>query len=242
MKRQHQQPIFRRLLTLIRIWTRIGTSKTSFFSSLKTRRFDFFQLKKKTILFPTGFSSSSMFSCSSLWNETKLFFWGKFFEIRRRSSSSSLIFVLIVEKDKKKRKNTRWKSFRFSSQSMNFVPTRSISTLSSSHRLYPNSGMIPKYTGYLPRKTFLIVFLFVKFFRFFSERKYRIGQTYGDTSRGLPVCSHSLSSFGDYVRSKSTIDLSNDADWHFQHWRKFLWHLWLNFEQNIWFFIDFVGF
>lgn len=73
------------------------------------------------------------------------------------------------------------------SQSMTFIPRRSVSTLDT-HRLYPNSGMIPKYTGYLP------------------QRKYRIGQTYGDTSRNLPVCSHSLGNFGEFLRSKSTMD------------------------------------
>ncbi|CAF0744732.1 unnamed protein product [Rotaria sordida] len=69
------------------------------------------------------------------------------------------------------------------------VLPRSITSFSS-HRLYAQSGMVPKYTGYLP------------------QSKYRIGQTYGDTSRNLPVCSHSFNNFGDSVRSKSSVDFS----------------------------------
>ncbi|CAF1185704.1 unnamed protein product [Adineta ricciae] len=70
----------------------------------------------------------------------------------------------------------------------NFAQDNSITDYST-QRLYSRSGMIPKYTGYLP------------------QRKYRIGQTYGDTSRGLPVCSHSLSNYGDYLRSKTSLGM-----------------------------------
>ncbi|CAF0843115.1 unnamed protein product [Adineta steineri] len=65
-------------------------------------------------------------------------------------------------------------------------------TNSSNQRLYAQSGMIPKYTGYLP------------------QRKYRIGQTYGDTSRGLPVCTHSLNNYGDFLRSKTSIGVNKN--------------------------------
>ncbi|CAF0869572.1 unnamed protein product [Rotaria sordida] len=72
---------------------------------------------------------------------------------------------------------------------IDFTRPRPIS--SSSHRIYAQSGMIPRYTGYLP------------------QRKYRVGQTFGDTTRDLPVCSHSGSNYGDMVRSKTFIDSSS---------------------------------
>ncbi|CAF0924639.1 unnamed protein product [Adineta steineri] len=56
-----------------------------------------------------------------------------------------------------------------------------------SYRIYSNIGMVPKYTGYLP------------------QRKYRVGQTFGDTTRELPVCSHSYSNYGELLRSKTFI-------------------------------------
>jgi len=70
--------------------------------------------------------------------------------------------------------------------------------------------MIPKYTGYLPRKfiqkkTKKSIFIDQYFF---LERKYRVGQTFGDTTRNLPVCSHSLSNYGDLVRANSFIESS----------------------------------
>ncbi|UJR08546.1 hypothetical protein I4U23_012808 [Adineta vaga] len=55
------------------------------------------------------------------------------------------------------------------------------------YRIYSSIGMVPKYTGYLP------------------QRKYRVGQTFGDTTRELPVCAHSYANYGDLVRSKSFI-------------------------------------
>ncbi|CAF0782401.1 unnamed protein product [Rotaria sp. Silwood1] len=69
------------------------------------------------------------------------------------------------------------------------VLQRSVTSFSS-HRLYSQAGMVPKYTGYLP------------------QSKYHIGQTYGDTTRTLPVCSHSFNNFGDFVRSKTSIDFN----------------------------------
>ncbi|CAF0917529.1 unnamed protein product [Didymodactylos carnosus] len=60
--------------------------------------------------------------------------------------------------------------------------------ISSANRLYVKPGMIPKYTGYLP------------------QRKYHIGHTYGDTTRSLPVCSHSFSNYADFIRSKTFIE------------------------------------
>lgn len=90
---------------------------------------------------------------------------------------------------------------------MNFVPQRSTTSFDQP-RLYPNSGMIPKYTGYLPRKNFLHIDVF---HALLVERKYHIGQTYGDTSRDLPICSHSFSNYGDFVRSKSMMDTRANA-------------------------------
>ncbi|XP_025114228.1 protein FAM166B-like [Pomacea canaliculata] len=51
-------------------------------------------------------------------------------------------------------------------------------------RLYPKGGMLPKYTGYLP------------------QRKFVFGNTYGDTTRSLEVCSHNLPSYADFVKTK----------------------------------------
>ncbi|CAF2533348.1 unnamed protein product [Rotaria sp. Silwood2] len=73
------------------------------------------------------------------------------------------------------------------------VVQRSVTSFSS-HRLYAQSGMVPKYTGYLP------------------QSKYHIGQTYGDTTRNLPICSHSFNNFGEYVRSKSSVDFNTHND------------------------------
>ncbi|KAK6194674.1 hypothetical protein SNE40_000265 [Patella caerulea] len=49
-------------------------------------------------------------------------------------------------------------------------------------RLYPHDGMIPNYTGYIP------------------QRRYAFGNTYGDTTRSLEVCRHSLPSYGEYTK------------------------------------------
>ncbi|CAF4520796.1 unnamed protein product [Rotaria socialis] len=74
------------------------------------------------------------------------------------------------------------------------VPKQRSFTSFSSHRLYGNSGMVPKYTGYLP------------------QNKYHIGKTYGDTSRELAVCAHSFSNYGDYVRSQSSVNFHDNNE------------------------------
>jgi len=53
----------------------------------------------------------------------------------------------------------------------------------------------------------LFVFSELIGFCFALERKYHIGQTYGDTSRDLPVCSHSFANYGDFVRSKTSLEM-----------------------------------
>nr|KAG5703056.1 hypothetical protein BaRGS_016217 [Batillaria attramentaria] len=53
-----------------------------------------------------------------------------------------------------------------------------------SRRIYPNGGMIPKYTGYVP------------------QRRYVFGNTYGDTTRSLEVCNHKMLCYGDYVKTQ----------------------------------------
>ncbi|XP_046567438.1 uncharacterized protein C10orf82-like [Haliotis rubra] len=52
-----------------------------------------------------------------------------------------------------------------------------------SRRLYLQDGMIPKYTGYVP------------------QRRYAFGNTYGDTTRSMDVCSHGQDSFGTHVKT-----------------------------------------
>jgi len=49
------------------------------------------------------------------------------------------------------------------------------------NRVFVAPGMIPKYTGYV------------------HGRKYQFGNTYGETTRQLPVCNHSLPNFGEYM-------------------------------------------
>lgn len=58
---------------------------------------------------------------------------------------------------------------------------------SFNRRLYQNDGMIPKYTGYIPQKRFVF------------------GNTYGDTTRTLEVCSHPAVSFGAHIQEKEGI-------------------------------------
>lgn len=48
-------------------------------------------------------------------------------------------------------------------------------------RIYVPPGMIPKYTGYV------------------HQRKFQFGNTYGNTTRKLPVCTHSSMNFGEYL-------------------------------------------
>lgn len=53
---------------------------------------------------------------------------------------------------------------------------------SKDKRLYVPPGMIPKYTGYVHGK------------------KFNFGDTYGNTTRKLPVCTHSSMNFGEYMK------------------------------------------
>jgi hypothetical protein len=48
-------------------------------------------------------------------------------------------------------------------------------------KIYAKPGMIPKYTGYI------------------HGRKFEFGNTYGNTTRELPVCAHSMQNFGVYM-------------------------------------------
>lgn len=71
-------------------------------------------------------------------------------------------------------------------QSANSVLDRSQSarapgTSDTSKRIYVAPGMIPKYTGYVHGK------------------KFQFGNTYGNTTRKLPVCVHSSMNFGEYM-------------------------------------------
>lgn len=58
---------------------------------------------------------------------------------------------------------------------------------SFSNRLYNPTGMVPKYTGYIP------------------QRRFTDGQTYGETTRRLDVCAHDLPCFGDYAKKHMKI-------------------------------------
>jgi hypothetical protein len=88
-----------------------------------------------------------------------------------------------------------------------FGRERSAMTTVPSNRIYRQSGMIPRYTGYLPRKFFSSYRVSIDRLSF-EERKYRCGQTFGDITRNLPVCSHSFSNYGDLVRSNSFLETS----------------------------------
>lgn len=59
------------------------------------------------------------------------------------------------------------------------IPAKSNSL--NAKRLYVPPGMIPKYTGYV------------------HGRKFQFGNTYGNTTRTLPVCTHSSMNFGEYM-------------------------------------------
>jgi hypothetical protein len=48
-------------------------------------------------------------------------------------------------------------------------------------KIYARHGMVPKYTGYV------------------HGRKFQFGNTYGNTTRELPVCSHNDKNFGEYM-------------------------------------------
>lgn len=56
-----------------------------------------------------------------------------------------------------------------------------VASNSMAKRLYVPPGMIPKYTGYV------------------HGRKFQFGNTYGNTTRRLPVCTHSSMNFGEYM-------------------------------------------
>lgn len=68
--------------------------------------------------------------------------------------------------------------------SIDRAPFDYISSQTYSRRIYPNGGMIPKYTGYVP------------------QRRYVFGSTYGDTTRSLEVCAHDRACFGDYLKTQ----------------------------------------
>lgn len=102
------------------------------------------------------------------------------------------------------RKTFLFHSFSLTTSLVDFGQTR---PSTSSNRLFPRSGMIPRYTGYLPRK-FLFSSSKIIFQLIIEERKYRCGQTFGDTTRELPICSHPYSNYGDHLRSKSFIESS----------------------------------
>ncbi|KAK2187649.1 hypothetical protein NP493_158g00003 [Ridgeia piscesae] len=60
-------------------------------------------------------------------------------------------------------------------------------TATYSQRVYLPDGMIPKYTGYVPR------------------RRYHFGNTYGDTTRSLDVCAHPLENYGAFMKGRVTV-------------------------------------
>ncbi|XP_052222587.1 uncharacterized protein C10orf82-like [Dreissena polymorpha] len=55
-------------------------------------------------------------------------------------------------------------------------------------RLYQKDGMVPKYTGYIPHRRFVF------------------GNTYGDTTRSLSICSHDAQSYADHVAQKYAVN------------------------------------
>jgi hypothetical protein len=60
-------------------------------------------------------------------------------------------------------------------------PECSTGSPASLRRLFPNDGMIPRYTGFLP------------------QHRYVFGRTYGDQTRLLPACSHDMTNYGELV-------------------------------------------
>lgn len=60
-------------------------------------------------------------------------------------------------------------------------------TATYSQRVYLPDGMIPKYTGYVPR------------------RRYHFGNTYGDTTRSLDVCAHPQENYGAFMKGRVTV-------------------------------------
>lgn len=60
-------------------------------------------------------------------------------------------------------------------------PQANVNTSTNAKRIYVPPGMIPKYTGYV------------------HGRKFQYGQTYGNTTRELPVCTHASANFGQYM-------------------------------------------
>lgn len=53
-------------------------------------------------------------------------------------------------------------------------------------RVYIKPGMLPQYTGYV------------------HGHKFEFGNTYGDTTRDLPVCSHDMENYGAYMQTRGT--------------------------------------
>ncbi|KAL4218967.1 hypothetical protein ACF0H5_021553 [Mactra antiquata] len=71
-------------------------------------------------------------------------------------------------------------------KSLDRIPREQLQSAPAAYnrRLYQNDGMIPKYTGYIP------------------QRRFVFGNTYGDTTRGLEVCGHPATSFGEFIKLK----------------------------------------
>ncbi|KAL8602099.1 hypothetical protein ACOMHN_007369 [Nucella lapillus] len=52
------------------------------------------------------------------------------------------------------------------------------------HRVYHRGGLIPKYTGFVP------------------QRRFVFGETYGNTTRGLNVCSHDKNNYAAFLKTQ----------------------------------------
>ena len=42
------------------------------------------------------------------------------------------------------------------------------------------------------------------FYFFFTDRRFVFGNTYGDTTRGLDICSHNAPSYGEFTKFKAS--------------------------------------
>jgi len=73
------------------------------------------------------------------------------------------------------------------SPTVDFTTSNTRPNIDYSTRLYLRDGMVPRYTGYIP------------------QRRYVFGNTYGDETRNLEVCSHRSNNFGSHQRSKSIL-------------------------------------
>lgn len=67
------------------------------------------------------------------------------------------------------------------SASLNLSDQQRKGSAGTSKRIFVPPGMVPKYTGYV------------------HGRKYDFGKSYGNSTRGLPVCSHKSANFGVYM-------------------------------------------